>query len=424
MKNFIVQREEKIRKKVDQYGKVAAVILVVSTIPDVYFQIWQNVLVVAFMVAYFLVLVYLNKKSKATFFGTLLSIGVNGMTFYASVSFGELSRAYLFYLPLIIGTFLVTNYRNKLEIVLNVGHIVVGIFLLDFLDLDFLRDKSIENASIVWFGKFNTILALVAAIYFFIGFIKEISENEEKLLQSTRQLEDQNDELLKKNEELDRLIYSISHDIKAPLSSIEGLVCVTKLENNQPTLNEYFDRMISSTKRLKNFLENVIDFYKNTKFELIPEKIDFDHEIDLILQNLKYAPNFKDIDFMVDINQSSIVKLDKMRVQTILINLLSNAIKYQNEEIEHKKIEIAINIDKGIVKIEVSDNGIGIPNEIQDKIFEMFYRGTVKSDGSGLGLYILSESVKKLNGKIALASVPTVYTKFTVEIPFISTNEL
>lgn len=417
MEKILDEKIKKIKLRTDLYGKAGIVIVVLSSVPDIYFCIWQNLIAVSICICYFLLCIYLNKKLASTIGGTLISLGGNAIAFYSAVTYGELSRAYLFYIPIFIATFLITNYRNKIELVFNVIQITIGLIILDFVDLSFFLDKTIPLQSILWFGKFNTILASSSAIYFLIAFINEISENEDKLEEAKLLLQNQNEELKKKNQELDRLIYSISHDIKAPLSSIEGLVYVTKIENTQPKLEEYFQRMLSSTKRLKVFLENVIDFYKNTKFELMPEEIDLENEINLILQNLKYAPNFNEIEFTVNINQPSTVPLDKLRIQTILVNLLSNAIKYQNDEVDHKKIEINIKTTDNLLKIEVADNGIGIPNEIQDKIFEMFYRGTVKSDGSGLGLYILSETVKKLNGKIKLESIPNVYTKFTVQIP-------
>jgi len=133
---------------------------------------------------------------------------------------------------------------------------------------------------------------------FFIAFIREINDNEDQLIDIQNELKAKYDELYKKTEELDRLIYSISHDIKAPLSSIEGLVYIAKLENTQPGLDKYFSRMDSSTKRLKAFLENVINYYKNAKFEIKTEEIDFDEEVKYILENLTYMPNFSKIKFL------------------------------------------------------------------------------------------------------------------------------
>ncbi len=413
----MLTKEEKIERRIDQYSKAGSVIVLVSVLPDIYFKVWDHVIVTLGLGLCFVVCILVNQKFKSKYVGTLLSVAANTIAFYASVTLGDLSRAYLFYIPIFIATFLIINYKNRVELFFNIGHIILGIFLLDLIDLGFLLDKTIPLETTIIIGKFNTMLALSASIYFLLAFISEISMYEDSLLEAKILAENQNEDLQKKNDELDRLIYSISHDIKAPLSSIEGLVYITKLESTQPILNEYFDLMLTSTKRLKGFLENVLDFYKNSKFEPKAEEIDFDFEIKQILQNLKYTSKFREIEFLIDVDQKEELLIDKLRIQTILVNLLSNAIKYQNEETEHKIIVINVTTSLKGIKIEVSDNGIGIPLEIQDKIFDMFYRGTVKSDGSGLGLYILSETVKKLKGTIKLQSLPQEFTKFTIEIP-------
>lgn len=419
MSDLQTDKETKIRRRIDQYGKAGLIMVAISALPDLYYMLWANVAVVGLTVLFFIFCIYLNslKNKYYKVSGTLLSIGANAVVLYASLIFGDLSRAYLFYIPIFIATFLITNYRNTLELAFNIGHIIVGIFVIDMFDMSFLQDKSLTHDALLSFGRFNTVLALSASVYFLIAFVNEIAENEDNLHKVKEQLKEQNEELQKKNEELDRLIYSISHDIKAPLASLSGLTYIAKLESTQPELHVYFDRMDTSIKRLRNFLDNVINYYKNSKFNLKPELMDFDLEVQGILESLSFAPNFHQIVFNVNIDQKYPFYSDKLRIQTVLVNLVSNAIKYQNEENPNKKIDITIQTFEDEVKIEVADNGIGIPNNIQDKIFQMFYRGTVKSDGSGLGLYILSETVKKLNGRIKLESVPDLFTKFIVYVP-------
>ena len=121
-------------------------------------------------------------------------------------------------------------------------------------------------------------------------------------------------------------------------------------------------------------------------------------------------------------NQELAFISDRLRIQTILLNLLSNAVKYQNESEKNKRIDIYVKSLPNKIHIEVSDNGIGIDEESKFKIFDMFYRGTVKSDGSGLGLYILNETINKLNGKVIIETQKDKYTKFLIEIPENITN--
>jgi signal transduction histidine kinase len=111
------------------------------------------------------------------------------------------------------------------------------------------------------------------------------------------------------------------------------------------------------------------------------------------------------------------IKADRYLLKVVLSNLLSNAIKFQ----KHKpgvtpEIKIRSSISDRLV-IEVEDNGEGIQDVYQDRIFEMFYRATTSSSGSGLGLFIASEATKKLNGKIYFKTKHGEGSTFTIELP-------
>ena len=106
-----------------------------------------------------------------------------------------------------------------------------------------------------------------------------------------------------------------------------------------------------------------------------------------------------------------------MRIKTIMDNLLSNAIKFVNDYKTKAKIDIYIDANKDKAFIKVADNGIGIKKEHQERIYDMFYRGTDQHHGSGIGLYILKECLIKINGTVQLSTEEGVGTTFTLEIP-------
>ena len=108
---------------------------------------------------------------------------------------------------------------------------------------------------------------------------------------------------------------------------------------------------------------------------------------------------------------------DKNRLNIILNNLISNAITYQDPSKNDPLVNIKVDMSDTETNIIVKDNGIGISKELQEKIFDMFFRGSENSDGSGLGLYIVKESVEKLNGTINVRSVPGKGSEFRVLIP-------
>jgi signal transduction histidine kinase len=123
------------------------------------------------------------------------------------------------------------------------------------------------------------------------------------------------------------------------------------------------------------------------------------------------------VSFKEELSKDFIVLSDKVRLKIILNNLLSNALKYHDPEKNDSVVSIQANHSNELLHILVEDNGLGIDSDQLPKIFDMFYRASVNSTGSGLGLYIARETIKKLNGKITAESTPGVGTRFILEIP-------
>jgi signal transduction histidine kinase len=123
-----------------------------------------------------------------------------------------------------------------------------------------------------------------------------------------------------------------------------------------------------------------------------------------------------EIDIIIDIDKKLTINTDETRLKVILNNLMANAIKYNNAE-QEPYVRISAVAKKEHCSIEVKDNGRGIAKEFQPKIFDMFFRASDDSSGSGLGLYIVKETLDKLGGDISFNSEPRTGTTFTVNIP-------
>ncbi len=163
------------------------------------------------------------------------------------------------------------------------------------------------------------------------------------------------------------------------------------------------------------FISDIIDYSKNKRKGVVLESISLISLFEgAIIQHthIKNADRIiVDIEILVDV-----IKSDGLRLKIIINNLLSNAIKYADESKQEMRIFIKTYIEGNFYKIEVIDNGIGIKPEFKEHIFEMFY--VIDSNkGSGLGLYILKEAVKSLNGTIEVESEFTIGSKFVVTIP-------
>ena len=231
-------------------------------------------------------------------------------------------------------------------------------------------------------------------------------------------LKNKNEELQKTNAELDKFVYSVSHDLRAPLTSMLGVVEIAEEENKDALMKERLRLLKINIKKLDQFILDILDYSRNARQEIKKEEINFSDMLDEITQKLKYVGvNEREVDIRVKINSTAPFRSDKSRIGIMLKNLISNSIRYSNFKVENPFVEIGVNVTEKEANIVVRDNGIGIGEEFQDKIFDMFYRVSHNSIGTGLGLYLVKESVKKLNGKIKVESQKEKGSKFSISIP-------
>jgi PAS domain S-box-containing protein len=223
-------------------------------------------------------------------------------------------------------------------------------------------------------------------------------------------------ELKIRNEELDNFVYKVSHDLRAPLSSTLGLIHLTKLEGNNADLKQYIDLIEDRISQLDRFITDVLSHSKNLNVDVVNEKIDFDKIIHNSFDELNYLPGADIIKREISIDQTEFVN-DHWRISEVLRNLISNAIKYLNPQIDDPFIKIRIKIDEQSAEIYFEDNGIGIAENLLGNVFEMFYRATEFSEGSGIGLYIVKNAIVKMGGEIELESVEYEGTKFHISLP-------
>jgi len=236
---------------------------------------------------------------------------------------------------------------------------------------------------------------------------------------SSEELFKVNQNLSKANEELDRFVYSASHDLKAPLSSLMGLVALSKLDIQNPeNVAQYLGMMQSSVQRLMKVINDLADFSRNERLGLKLKDIDFHLLISEIIDSLTFIPNVDKIDFKINIqNSSSVFQSDLLRLRILLNNLIANALLYHNFNQDTPLVIIEIICDDKKALISILDNGRGIEEQHHKRIFDMFYRASTDSKGSGLGLYIVKGIVDKLQGEMFLESDYGHGTFFKIEIP-------
>jgi signal transduction histidine kinase len=225
-----------------------------------------------------------------------------------------------------------------------------------------------------------------------------------------------NKELQKTNSELDSFVYSVSHDLRSPLTSVLGLLSFIEEESREPATTRHATMIRQSISRMDGFIKNVLSYSRNNRTALEPQRIELEKTINEVIDSLRYMENAEGIVFNISIAEDRPFYSDKQRFTTVIENLISNAIKFHRQDDGERHINLNCSSDKDYMTVVIKDNGIGIEPEYKNKIFDMFFRISGKVPGSGIGLYIVKEIVEKLQGMITMESKPGVGTAFKLKI--------
>lgn len=220
------------------------------------------------------------------------------------------------------------------------------------------------------------------------------------------------------NLELDSFIYKASHDLRAPLLSMQGLVnLLDKVVADNQEAKEYSYLLRKSIGRLDQFIGQLTHYARNNNICIENGRVNFKEMLAEIIENYKFLPNAEKIKFEIDLDQAPTSCSDSFRLKIILNNLVSNAIKFHNLLQPHPFIRLTVKGDASFFSIEVKDNGTGIAANSIEKIFGMFERASDKAQGSGLGLYIVRKALDKVGGKIKVLSDLGKGSTFIIVVP-------
>lgn len=230
-------------------------------------------------------------------------------------------------------------------------------------------------------------------------------------------LDIQNKELQIAYDELDRFAYSVSHDLKDPLSGIQSAINVAQGFDKIEDIREAMGLMEDSINRLNSYIDSLRDYYLIRRGAQSLSTIDFCELLESVDRFYTDRPSSKDVKLELKVEQNGVFKCDRAVLEMVLHNLLSNAFKYQKAESDDKRISIQVRVEDELARIVVSDNGIGIAAEYKEDIFKIFFRGTNQAHGMGFGLYNVYNVLLKVHGTIAVESELGKGTTFTIEIP-------
>ena len=239
--------------------------------------------------------------------------------------------------------------------------------------------------------------------------------NAYEIFDTRRRLKYKMIELERVNEELNRFVYSTSHDLRSPLANIMGILNMAKIDAKPDSAPKYLNMIEGCVQKMDLFIHKIIEYYKGIRLENEIEEVEFSVLFrDSIELNHMVNPR---INFDMFVQQDVHFYTDAFRLSLIINNLVSNAVKYQRPNEENPIVELKAEVNSREAVIHIRDNGVGIVPDHLNKIFEIFFRSSDFKNGLGIGLYIVKEALNRIRGKIEVTSEPGQGTQFKLIIP-------
>lgn len=308
-----------------------------------------------------------------------------------------------------IGDMQFSKWQRMAELLFTLGLIAEPLNLQGFI---YSRESEAE-ARVQRIIKISALGVAVAAV---ISLILLLYNRQLKKAVATRTAS-----LVKTNRELDSFVYSVSHDIRSPLSSMQGIINLMRLDPGG--MDKYIQLLETSVDRLDTFTGDILDYSRNSRSDLSFKEVDVALVVEKAIADLKFLDEKNDVTFIKEFKLDKVFHTDEWRLEVILGNLISNAIKYSDSDKDTSFVRIRATTDKKGLGLFIEDNGIGIAEKHMDKLYDMFYRATENSRGSGLGLYIVNETIGLLKGKIEIKSVQGEGTQIDIFLPDLTNNK-
>jgi PAS domain S-box-containing protein len=247
-------------------------------------------------------------------------------------------------------------------------------------------------------------------------------ELEEQVQLRTEELQKTNTALQQTQAELDVFLYRASHDLKGPLCSMEGLLELAQMEEDPGQQRQYYPLMQQTVRKLNRVLQSLLSYTKNSHLSLLRERIHFEPMVIepmvmQVLEGLREVKGFERVKVQTYYDVFSPFYSDAERVFSVLRNVISNSITFQNYALVEPLVNIWITCTTEEAAIVVRDNGVGMGEAEQAHLFGMFAKSSAQSTGSGLGLFVTGEIIKKLGGRISLQSQGGQGTQVSIQIP-------
>lgn len=373
---------------------------------DFRFLPWHLLLISGGILAF-----YLNRKGRYTASTLTLFVLTNSFVYlFTSVDRPQDGMFFYYFITNSLSIILMGYGKQRLILILVLLTLALAVFAYLYPVYIIPAPHNITRDVEHTIFLLNLVISILFGSYVLISVIRENYFVETKLIKNHQ-------ELKKINEELDRFVYSASHDMRAPLSSLLGLINVAEKTQSPEETAMCLRMMRERIGVMEGFLKEITDYSRNVRTSIKSLPLSIRGAIDASLKELRFLSEREKIVIEVIVAPDLIIVTDESRFTVILNNLISNAIKYYDPHKAQSHITIRAGIDQHQFTLSIEDNGIGISREHLNRIFDMFYRATSRGEGSGLGLYIVTETVHKLGGTIAVTSEDGKGSTFKVMLP-------
>lgn len=248
--------------------------------------------------------------------------------------------------------------------------------------------------------------------------VRNSIENAKDIFRTRKELESRTRELQKAYDELDQFVYSASHDLRSPLTSLKGIMNLARMEGeNQGQYMEMIEQVVD---KMDQYVLNIINYYRGNRLEMVEEQVDLTELFEDLIQEIKFHPDANGVKFNLDLQTDNEILSDRLKLHLIFRNLIQNAVKYQRSDAENKNIQIKSYYKDDKICFEITDNGAGIEDSMKLKLFDMFKRSHHPKSGMGLGLFIVHQCVNKMGGEIYYETSVGKGTSFYVYLPILS----
>ncbi len=283
-----------------------------------------------------------------------------------------------------------------------------------------------RNGSWRWFHVTLTPFASEGLFYLFGSDITARKEAESRILQLNQELKHQVAALTEANRELKAFNYSIAHDLRTPLRSMNGFAqALTLDESGQLTQTglDFAGRIARGAAYMDRMLQDLLVYSTLSQTELVLGRVSLDEAVHELLAVL--SKDLKDLDCEVDVRAPlGDVTAHASTLKQIISNLVSNSLKFRAPQ-RSPVLRIFTTQEQGFTRLWVEDNGIGIAPEHHERVFRLFARvSNNETPGTGIGLSLVRKGAERMGGSAGLVSRPGEGSQFWVELPSSPCNSL